>query len=684
MTQHIYDPITDEEIELTSKLIKELNGDAKITFSQIDRLEPPKKQAIEYLNVERYGGGPLPFVPRRTYCYYYKNKTVPLYKAIVNISEKRVVSNDSAGEGVVGPVSPENIQEMHRLIMDHPLVKREIEKLQLHKLAYDHPRLGKLRYKVVCEPWIYGTDSGDSRVPMCQGYMYISLDHVDANQYSAPLKFSPVFELLSGKFVRIDYLASGVDERYIKETLPYNPLPLVEYHPNVMENQQTREGLKPLIISQPEGVSFTVTGTKVTWQGWEFRVVSSVREGVVLYDVHFKGRSLFYRVALNEMTVPYADGRTPVHRKQAFDLGDCGFGNAANSLALGCHCLGVIKYLDGRRADVNGNPVLIPSTICMHEQDYGVMFLHKNTMTKSSVVTRRREFIIQLVATVANYEYVLNYIFDQAGAITVQVRATGILSTTPQDLNTTVDFSTNVAPGVGAPFHQHILSFRFDSRLDGDKNSVVYDDYVPMEPGTEMNPYGVGFVQKRTYLEKSGAIDQSPFTNRTYKVINESSINPVSMKPVGYKFEMPARQMLLAHPESFNTKRATFATKQFWVTKYGDDQLYAAGEFTNQSRKDTGLSEWADGKDSVRNTNVVVWPTLALTHAPTTEQFPVMVSDFMQFLVAPASFFTENPALDVPQAQNNFNKSAYYEQYTSDGAAEPAASSDACQCKSNM
>ncbi len=41
--------------------------------------------------------------------------------------------------------------------------------------------------------------------------------------------------------------------------------------------------------------------------------------------------------------MPYADPRAPYHRKQAFDFGDGGLGNAVNNLTLGCDCLGVIK-----------------------------------------------------------------------------------------------------------------------------------------------------------------------------------------------------------------------------------------------------------------------------------------------------------------------------------------------------
>lgn len=82
------------------------------------------------------------------------------------------------------------------------------------------------------------------------------------------------------------------------------------------------------------------------------------RECAVLHDVHYDGRSVLYRLSLSEMTVPYGDPRPPFHRKQAFDFGDAGAGRAANNLALGCDCLGVIKYLDAMLVNSDGEPSL--------------------------------------------------------------------------------------------------------------------------------------------------------------------------------------------------------------------------------------------------------------------------------------------------------------------------------------
>ncbi|GMF08120.1 unnamed protein product [Ambrosiozyma monospora] len=189
--------------------------------------------------------------------------------------------------------------------------------------------------------------------------------------------------------------------------------------------------------------------------------------------------------------------------------------------------------------------------------------------------------------------YIVNVIFDQAGEIKIQVRATGILSTMPIEEGLTVPWGTNVGKLVMAAYHQHLLSFRIDPAIDGYKNTVVYDDVVRLPQNTKLNPYNVGFVTERNYVEKPGYVEQSPFTNRAYKIINENVINPTSKTPVGYKIAMPARQMLMAGPESFNNSRAQYATQQMWVTKYHDGELYAAGEFTNQSHNDTGLGVWS-------------------------------------------------------------------------------------------
>lgn len=662
---HPFDPARDFEVRLASKLVKDAHkASDNVHFVQIDRVDPPKKDMIKYLEAERHGQ-PLPLIPRVFYAHYYTN-TLEFNKALVNVTAGHVITTQRLPEGVVGPFLPDDMGEWEHWCMQEPRVLAEVEKLQLPP-----------GYSVRTDPWIYATDDPKEKRPLVQFFMYIigNNGHLESNHYLLPLKFSPVMEAYSKKFVRMDYLPGGFDATTVP-TLPWKKVEAREYHPELHQEAE-RANIKPLLVVQPEGPSFSVDGLKISWQGWEFRVSPNVREGFAVYDGWFKGRQVFYRISLSEMTVPYGDPRAPYHRKQAFDLGDCGFGVNGNSLGLGCDCLGVIKYLDVVCSDAQGEPRVLPNTVCLHEQDAGILYKHVNYRTQVPVVARKREFVVQTIATVANYEYVVNLKFVNDGQIDIEVRATGILSTMPIDEDVTVPWGTVVAPTCMAAYHQHILSFRIDPAVDGHQNTVVYDDVVKM-PRLHENPYGVGFVTERTVVERAGSVEQLPFTNRTYKVINERKINPVSKGPVGYKIEMPARQMILADEELFNVRRAKFATKQLWVTKYGDDQLYAAGEFTNQLQTDSGVAEWVKGQDPVRNEDLVVWATLGFTHIPRVEDFPVMPVETHNIHLVPCNFFDRNPGLDLPQANNKFNKSVL-----ADGANGNVAQLNTC-CKTAL
>jgi hypothetical protein len=40
-------------------------------------------------------------------------------------------------------------------------------------------------------------------------------------------------------------------------------------------------------------------------------------------------------------------------------------------------------------------------------------------------------------------------------------------------------------------------------------------------------------------------------------------------------------------------QRGLFTTRSLWVTPHVDSQMYPAGQYVFQSRRDTGLAEWA-------------------------------------------------------------------------------------------
>jgi primary-amine oxidase len=216
----------------------------------------------------------------------------------------------------------------------------------------------------------------------------------------------------------------------------------------------------------------------------------------------------------------------------------------------------------------------------MHEIDDGIGWKHTNSRTGAVSIVRSRVLVLQSIITVGNYEYVFMWHMDQAAGLHYKIQATGILSTAPIDAGATVPWGTNVNEGVMAPFHQHVFSLRIDPCIDGDNNTVIEEDSVAMPMG-DKNPFGVGYVTESRVLSKSCFSDSAP--NRTHKIINSSSINKSSGKPVAYAIHSPSKQMLLAHPNSWHGKRAKYAFHPFWVTAHRDNELYPAGDYTYQS-----------------------------------------------------------------------------------------------------
>ncbi len=143
---------------------------------------------------------------------------------------------------------------------------------------------------------------------------------------------------------------------------------------------QLRTDVAPLSITQPNGPGFTVEGRVVSWQNWKLVVGFNAREGLTLHDVTYndggRERPILFRASLTEMVVPYGDPSPTQFRKNAFDVGEYGMGMCANSLVLGCDCLGEIRYLDAEFCTSRGEPLTIRNAICMHEEDYGILWKH--------------------------------------------------------------------------------------------------------------------------------------------------------------------------------------------------------------------------------------------------------------------------------------------------------------------
>lgn len=464
------------------------------------------------------------------------------------------------------------------------------------------------------------------------------------NGYARPIEtLRPVVDLNEMRVIRV-------------EEYGVCPLPPGSANYAAQRVPDQRRDVKPIEITQPEGASFEVSGREVRWQKWRFVVGFNAREGLTLHDLRYhdqgRDRSILHRVSLTEMVVPYGDPGPTQRRKNAFDVGEYGMGMCANSLKLGCDCLGLIRYFDAHLCTSRGEPLTIENAICMHEEDFGVLWKHTDRRIPDVPEVRRsRRLVISSFSTVENYEYGFFWYLYPDGNIQFEVKLTGILSLGAFNAGLKPKYGTLVAPQVYAPNHQHFFNVRLDFNLDGVANTVYQVDAVADPPGDE-NPFENAFYARSTRLEseQQARANLNLETSRTWKIVNEQSLGALG-EPVGYKFFPGDNAFPLASKNAWWRKRAGFVDHHVWVTPFEPDEKYAAGDYPNQSQGGDGLVRWTAANRPIANTDLVLWYTMGHTHIPRAEDYPVMPTAYIGFLLKPNGFFNANPSNDMPPSQ---------------------------------
>ncbi|MFI9814301.1 primary-amine oxidase [Saccharothrix variisporea] len=454
-------------------------------------------------------------------------------------------------------------------------------------------------------------------------------DHVDDSPWAHPVE---------GLLCEVDLVAGEV-----LAVTDSGDVPVPVEHGNYT-GVQPRTSLKPISITQPEGVSFTVSGSEVGWEGWTFRVGFNAREGLTLHRIAFGGDPVVYRASVPEMVVPYGDPEPWRNWISYFDAGEYLLGKNANSLRLGCDCLGVIHYFDAVLADDHGHPMSIPQAICMHEEDYGVLWKHTNILTGASDVRRSRRLVVSSFSTIGNYDYGFFWYFYLDGTIELEAKATGVVFCGAGEAGPHGEL---VAPGLVAPVHQHLFCARLDTEVAGPSNTVEEVDFVGVPTGPD-NPRGNAFTTTTTVLDRESTAARlaDPLRGRTW-LVRGGGVNRLGQRR-SYQLVPRPGPVLLAQPEATVAGRAAFASRHLWVTRFHEDERYPAGDHPNQHPGGAGLPAWSAQDRPLVDEDVVLWHVFGPTHLPRPEDWPVMPVDYSGFSFRPVGFNDRNPTLDVP------------------------------------
>ena len=620
MASHPLDSLSARELEYAVSLIKNNKPAERVLFEQVRLLEPDKQVVRQF--------SPGDPIARAAFAVVLDRDSGYIHEAIVDLDKGTLTSWEHIPD-VQCCILGEECVEMAEVIKQNPDFLNALEKRGIHNTD---------QVSVEMFAMANFTPDHEKHLRLSRAHCFY-VESPGDNAHVRPIEgLSPVVNLNTMEVLRIEDFG-------VVPITPDKGAYLAEQQPHI------RAPLADLDITQPNGPEFDVDGHHVSWQNWNFRVGFTPKEGLVLHTLSFKdgdeNRPVMYRASLSELVVPYADTAGDHYMNHSFDLGEGLFGSSVNALKLGCDCLGEIYYFDANITDGHGNVRPLPNAICMHEEDYGVLWKHTDPLTGRAEVRRSRRLVVSSFFTIGNYDYGLFWYLYLDGTIQFEAKLTGMLYTRAIADENDLQFGTLVAPNLNGMVHEHYFNLRLDMSIDGDANSVIEVE-ADRVPAGDMNPHGNAHSIRQTVIEteKESGRDINPADSRYWKIINPNRKNSLGWN-TGYKLVPGPNVKPMHQPGSAFLRRAGFIEHDLWVTAYDPKEIHAPGEYLNQNEYGPGLPQWTQAGRPLVNEDIVLWHTVGLMHVPRPEDYPVMPVEYIGFMMKPIGFFDRNPTLDL-------------------------------------
>jgi primary-amine oxidase len=615
---HPLDSLRGEEVELVSALLRAAGvGNERTRFAAV-RLAPPYKDQV-------WQWRPGNRVNRRAIVVLRTGTEVR--EAIVDLDRKTIVRVDER-PGVQTGIAPDEWARATKLVKADP---RWQAAMRLRGIDRFEP--------IFCDALSVGSFGALETRRLLKVPCYDARG--TRNVYGRPIE---------GVMGLVD-----LDRNSVVQVSDSGVVPVSTADPSLEQERRAdlRPAARPILSSAPAGFNFTVRDNLVRWETWSFHLSFDQRVGPIVstvrYDDAGRLRPVLYQGHLSEMFVPYMDPDPNWSFRSYMDAGEYGFGSLASRLVAGVDCPAGAIMLGATMPTLSGTAAAAPDVMCVFERNTTTALWRRHEIVTGSHESRQDvELVVRTIPTVGNYDYIYDWVFNRKGEIRIDVGATGIAAAKgvaptvagrPGDL----PHGSLVAPNIAAPYHDHFLSFRLDLDVDGSANHFISEKLVrqTLPPSSQRRSV---WVRQESLMPAEFGIESS-HVPEIWRVENRKVRTPLGYSP-SFEIATGHNSTSLLGSDDWAQRRAAFSASALWVTAYKPAELYAAGDYPNQSATIEGLPRFVNG-EGIAGKDLVAWYTMGFHHVTRPEDWPVLPTVRHSVTLRPHRFFTENPAVNV-------------------------------------
>lgn len=301
--------------------------------------------------------------------------------------------------------------------------------------------------------------------------------------------------------------------------------------------------LQPPREFEPTGKRYSINGRHIKYMGWEFDIRMSSASGPQIFDIKYNAKRIVYELSLQEIAVFYSANSPALQFADYLDSLAL-IGSRARALVSGADCPEHSTFLG---TDVvvtySEEPAHFDRAFCVFEHNTGVplrrhLSYHGYNMFYEGMMDI--VLTVRTITAITNYDYIIDFIFHQNGALEVKVLSSGYILTT-FGFSAEDSYGFRLRDHLIGNVHHHMFHFKVDMDIFGTENRFETLEIVPTQventlwsKGSTAKYSQTKLIRKEIKSEKKAALKYN-FKKPKYLTFYNNKSKTTSDVPRSYR-----------------------------------------------------------------------------------------------------------------------------------------------------